>query len=104
MNDRGGSVVLTTRHPLSTKLALALLINGGRSVGTVRLRTKATVFGFTTYQFYLKQFCTIVWHKLSEIKINATFEYAAICESVVSLRRKTEKNEFKKVHVHQSTI
>jgi hypothetical protein len=37
-----GSVALTTRHPLPQKLALTSLTCGGRSVGIVRLRTKAT--------------------------------------------------------------
>jgi hypothetical protein len=39
-----GSVALTTRHPLSAMLALTSPKNGGRSVGIVRLRTKATEF------------------------------------------------------------
>jgi hypothetical protein len=36
----GGSVALTTRHPLSAKLALTSPTSAGRSVGIVRLRIK----------------------------------------------------------------
>jgi hypothetical protein len=40
---RGGSAALTMRHPLyPQKLALTSPTSGGRSVGTVRSRTKAT--------------------------------------------------------------
>jgi hypothetical protein len=35
-NDCGGFVALTTRHPLSVKLALTSPTSGGRSVGIVR--------------------------------------------------------------------
>jgi hypothetical protein len=38
------SVTLTTRHPLSAKLALTSPTNGGPSVGVVRSRTEVTVF------------------------------------------------------------
>jgi hypothetical protein len=38
----GVCVVLTTRHPLSAKLALSSPTGCGRSVGIVRLRTKTT--------------------------------------------------------------
>jgi hypothetical protein len=42
-----GSVVLTTQHPLSEKkLALTSPTSGGRSIGIVRSRTKATEFVF----------------------------------------------------------
>jgi hypothetical protein len=41
-----GSVALTTRHPLSGKLAITSPTSGGRSVGIVRLRAKATEFSF----------------------------------------------------------
>jgi hypothetical protein len=34
--DCGGFVALTTRHPLSAKLALTSPTSGGRSVGIVR--------------------------------------------------------------------
>jgi hypothetical protein len=39
-----GSVALTTRHPLSTKLELTSPTFSGRSVGVVGLRTKGTEF------------------------------------------------------------
>jgi hypothetical protein len=35
-NDRGGSVVLTTQHPLSAKVGNTSPKSGGRSVGIVR--------------------------------------------------------------------
>jgi hypothetical protein len=40
----GGTGALTTRHPLSAKLVLTSPTSGGRSVGIVYLRTKATEF------------------------------------------------------------
>jgi hypothetical protein len=41
--DRRGSAVLTMRHPsIQQKLALTSPRSGGRSVGIVRLRAKAT--------------------------------------------------------------
>jgi hypothetical protein len=43
-NDRGGSVVLTTQHPPSAKVGTTSPTSGGRSVGIVRSRTKATEF------------------------------------------------------------
>jgi hypothetical protein len=43
-NDRGGSVALTTQHPLSAKVGTTSPTSGGRSVGIVRSRTKATEF------------------------------------------------------------
>jgi hypothetical protein len=49
-NDRGGSVALTTQHPLSAKVGTTSPTSGGRSVGIVRSRTKATVF-FTHIDF-----------------------------------------------------
>jgi hypothetical protein len=41
------SVALTTRHPLSAKVGTTSPRSGGRSVGIVRSRTKATVFSFS---------------------------------------------------------
>jgi hypothetical protein len=41
-----GSVTLTTWHPLSSKVSRTSLTNGVRSVGIVRLQTKATEFSF----------------------------------------------------------
>jgi hypothetical protein len=41
------SVVLTTRHPLSAKVATTSPTSGGRSVGIVRSRTNATKFSFS---------------------------------------------------------
>jgi hypothetical protein len=41
---RSGFVTLTTWQPLSAKVALTSLTNGGRSVGIVRSRTQATEF------------------------------------------------------------
>jgi hypothetical protein len=41
-----GSVVLSTRHPLSANLALTSLISGNHSVRIVRFRTKDTEFSF----------------------------------------------------------
>jgi hypothetical protein len=35
-NDRGESVALTTRHPLSAKVGTTSPTSGGRSVGIVR--------------------------------------------------------------------
>jgi hypothetical protein len=37
-----GSVSLTALHPLSAKVGITSLTNGGRSVGIVRSRTQAT--------------------------------------------------------------
>jgi hypothetical protein len=46
----GGFVALTTRHPLSAKIAST---SGSRSVGIVRLRTKATQFEcLCVYEYY----------------------------------------------------
>jgi hypothetical protein len=52
-NDRGGSVVLTTQHPLSAKVGTASPTSGGPSVGIVRLRTKATEFFFYMLRGYV---------------------------------------------------
>jgi hypothetical protein len=41
---RRGSTALTTRHPLSAKLALTSPTSGYRSIGKVRSRTEATEF------------------------------------------------------------
>jgi hypothetical protein len=41
------SVALTTRHPLSAKVGTTSPASGGRSVGIVRSRTKATEFSFS---------------------------------------------------------
>jgi hypothetical protein len=43
-NDRGGSVMLTTQHPLYAKVGTSSPTIGGRSVGIVRCRTEATEF------------------------------------------------------------
>jgi hypothetical protein len=43
-NGRKGSAELTTRHPLSAKLALTSPTSGGRSVDVVRSSTKAMEF------------------------------------------------------------
>jgi hypothetical protein len=47
----GGSVTLTTRHPLSANVGTIFADSGSRSVGIVRSRTQATEFslGVTTY-------------------------------------------------------
>jgi hypothetical protein len=42
------SVALTTRHPLSAKVITTSPTRGGRSVGIVRSRTKATKFSLVT--------------------------------------------------------
>jgi hypothetical protein len=47
---RRGSVVLTTQHPLYTKVGINFADNGGRWVGIGRSRTQATEFFF-----YLRQ-------------------------------------------------
>jgi hypothetical protein len=41
-NDPGGSVAMTTQHPLTAKVGTTSPTSGGRSVGIVRSRTKAT--------------------------------------------------------------
>jgi hypothetical protein len=58
----GGSVALTTQHPLSAKVGTTSPRSGGRSVGIVRWRTKATEFFFfllsaaaTTVTLYMYQ-------------------------------------------------
>jgi hypothetical protein len=53
---RRGSVTLTTRHPaIRKKLALTSLTSGGRSVGIVNSRTKATKF----FSQLLMWFCPV---------------------------------------------
>jgi hypothetical protein len=62
-----GFVALTTRRPLSAKLALTSLTSGGRSVGIVRLRTKTTEIVF----------CFVILHKAGYLQIHhhAMFAY-----------------------------
>jgi hypothetical protein len=42
--NQGGSVALTTQHPLSAKVGTTSPRSGGRTVGIVRWRTKAFLF------------------------------------------------------------
>jgi hypothetical protein len=48
-----GSIALTTRHPLFAKVGLTSPTSGARSVGIVRLRTKATGFSFSNTNRHL---------------------------------------------------
>jgi hypothetical protein len=56
INDRGGSVALTTRHLYPQKLALTLPTSGGRSVGIVRLWTKGHGVLFIFFSLVLMQY------------------------------------------------
>jgi hypothetical protein len=51
--NRRESAVLTTRHLYPQKLALTSPASGGRSVGTVPSRTKATEFIILFFILYL---------------------------------------------------
>jgi hypothetical protein len=53
INDRA----LTTQHPLSGKVGTTSPTSGGRSVGIVRSRTKATEFFFS----YTLMFLVFIW-------------------------------------------
>jgi hypothetical protein len=59
---RRGSAKLTTRHPsIRKKLALTSPTSGGRSVGIIHSRTKATEFSFSMCQTgVLKPICSMV--------------------------------------------
>jgi hypothetical protein len=50
-----GSVVLTKKHPLYVKLTLTSLKSGGRSVGIVCSRTKATEFVFCCFVCFIRR-------------------------------------------------
>jgi hypothetical protein len=55
------SVALTTRHPLSAKLALTSPTSGGRSVGIVHLKTKSRgVFHFLAVKMNSSETCYCV--------------------------------------------
>jgi hypothetical protein len=56
-----GSVALTTQHPLSAKVATTSPTSGGRSVGIVRSRTKATEFSFSWSVAWLLEFWVVLW-------------------------------------------
>jgi hypothetical protein len=58
---RRGSAVLTTQHPsTSKKLALTKPTRGGRSVGRVRSRTKATYCQLDLSQIQCGEFCSAI--------------------------------------------
>jgi hypothetical protein len=93
-----GSVALTSRHPLSAKLALSSPTFGGLSVGIVRLRTKATEFKtFLMHVIYgednlteqkpcklnlISDIATSVPHSMSKIEFSNSAFMTSCCASL----------------------
>jgi hypothetical protein len=58
--DFGRSVALSTRHPISAKSALNSPTSGGRLVGIICLRTKATEYSFSIVYWDMAPYILIV--------------------------------------------
>jgi hypothetical protein len=56
--------VLTTQHPLSAKVGTTSPRSGGRSVGMVHWRTKATEFFFNIFFCFPFDLCVCVTNEL----------------------------------------
>jgi hypothetical protein len=90
------SIALTMRHPLFAKVGTTSPTNGGRSVGIVRPRTKATTFSFrwiliqnvSSFRSFIVNLCQYLWSSflVSQIWMFPIYEYRSTTNKIIQYK------------------